>query len=87
MGAEIPAGFYGLAGMRAPAEGSAARAACLMGAVMRANRVFYAANSVRGCGTRRRGRLSLAAWPDSWIEGDILFSLPLFTLILQFCTR
>ena len=62
MDAEIPAGFLRLAGMWVPAEGSAARAACLMGAIMQANRVFDAANSVRGCGTRRRGRLSLGGW-------------------------
>lgn len=48
LGAEIPAGFYGVAETRLPAEGSAARAACLVGAVMQANRVFYAANVVRG---------------------------------------
>lgn len=48
LGAEIPAGFYGVAEMRSPAEGSAACAACLVGAVMQANRVFYAANVVRG---------------------------------------
>ena len=48
LGAEIPAGFYGVAETRSPAEGSAARAACLVGAVMQANRVLYAANVVRG---------------------------------------
>ena len=48
MGAEIPAGFYGVAETRSTAEGSAARAACLVGAVMQANRVLYAANVVRG---------------------------------------
>ena len=48
LGAEIPAGFYGVAEMRSPAEGSAARAACLVGAVIQANRVLYAANVVRG---------------------------------------
>lgn len=48
LGAEIPAGFYGVAETRSPVEGSAARAACLVGAVMQANRVFYAANVVRG---------------------------------------
>ena len=48
LGAEIPAEFYGVAEMRSPAEGSAARAACLVGAVMQANRVLYAANVVRG---------------------------------------
>ena len=46
--AEIPAGFYGVAETRSSAEGSAARAACLVGAVMQANRVLYAANVVRG---------------------------------------
>ena len=40
--------FMGGAEMRSPAEGSAARAACLVGAVMQANRVLYAANVVRG---------------------------------------
>ena len=48
LGAEIPAGFYGMVETRSPAEGSAARAAGLVGAVMQANRVFYAANVVRG---------------------------------------
>lgn len=48
LGAEIPAGFYGVAETRSPAEGSAACAAGLVGAVMQANRVFYAANVVRG---------------------------------------
>ena len=48
LGAEIPAGFYAVAETRSPAEGSAARAACLVGVVMQANRVFYAANVVRG---------------------------------------
>ena len=48
MGAEIPAEFYGVAETRSSAEGSATRAACLVGAVMQANRVFYAANVVRG---------------------------------------
>ena len=64
LGAEIPAGFLGLAGMWAPAEDSPPSGGCPVGAIMQANRVFYAANSVRGCGTRRRGRLSLAAWLD-----------------------
>ena len=48
LGAKIPAGFYEVAEMRSPAEGSAARAAGLVGAVMQANRVLYAANVVRG---------------------------------------
>ena len=48
LGAEIPAGFYGMVETRSPAEGSAARAAGLVGAVMQANRVLYAANVVRG---------------------------------------
>ena len=48
LGAKIPAGFYGVAETRSPAEGSAAHAACLVDAVMQANRVFYAANKVRG---------------------------------------
>ena len=64
MDAEIPAGCLGLAGMRAPAEDSPPSGGCPVGAIVQANRVFDAANSVRGCGTRRRGRLSLAAWPD-----------------------
>lgn len=48
LGAEIPAGFYGMVETRSPAEGSAARATGLVGAVMQANRVLYAANVVRG---------------------------------------
>ena len=34
LGAEIPAGFYGVAEMRSPAEGSAAHAACLVGVLI-----------------------------------------------------
>jgi hypothetical protein len=34
LGAEIPAGFYGVAEMRSPAEGSAARAACRVGVLI-----------------------------------------------------
>ena len=72
MGAEIPAGFYGLAGMWAPAEGSAVRTACLVGAIMQANRVFDAANCVRGAG--HGGRAAYVPW---YASGEENFHSPL----------
>ena len=91
LGAEIPAGFYGVAETRSPAEGSAARAACLVGAVMQANRVLYAANVVRGWRAlhsphefaKSRLRRLLAGCPLRWVSQFSITSIPTKMLALR----
>ena len=97
LGAEIPAGFYGVAETRSPAEGSAARAAGLLGAVMQANRVLYAANVVRGWRdlhspheshppfrlAKSHLRRLLAGRPLRWVSQFSITSIPTKMLALR----